>query len=111
MTVAPLLVFLIAQAAAAPPSPDARARAQGLLKDGARLYEKGALVPALEKFQAAYAEYPSAKLLFNIGQASRDLGRPVEAMTAFERFLVEDADAPPEMVEEAKRSVAELESK
>lgn len=110
MSVAPLIVFLIAQAAAAP-SPDARARAQTLLKDGARLYENGALLPALEKFQAAYAEYPSAKLLFNIGQASRDLGRPVDAMNAFERFLDQDADAPAEMVDEAKRSVAELEGK
>lgn len=111
MSVAPLIVLLIAQAAAATPPPDARTRAQALLKEGARFYEKGALVPALEKFQAAYAEYPSAKLLFNIGQASRDLGRPVDAMNAFERFLSQADDAPAETVEEAKRSVAELEGK
>lgn len=111
MLVIPLFALLMAQVAAPTPSPDARVRAQALLKDGARLYENGALVPALEKFQAAYAEYPSAKLLFNIGQASRDLGRPVEAMNAFERILDQDADAPAEMVDEAKRSVAELEGK
>jgi hypothetical protein len=106
-----ILLALVAQATPSPASPDEKARAQVLLKEGAKLYEKGALAPALEKFNQAYAEYPSPKLLFNIGQASRDLGRLAEAMSAFERFLTEATDAPADMTTEAKKSVAELEGK
>jgi hypothetical protein len=106
-----VLLALVAQAAPAPDSPEAKAKAQTLLKEGAKLYEKGALVPALEKFNEAYAEFHSPKLLFNIGQASRDLGRFVEAMTAFERFLDEAPDAPADMIAEAQKSVSELQGK
>jgi hypothetical protein len=107
------LVVLVLVSQATPPSasPEEKARAQVLLKEGARLYQTGALAPALEKFNQAYAEYPSPKLLFNIGQITRDLGRLAEAMTAFERFLAEATDAPAEMTAEAKKSVAELEGK
>jgi hypothetical protein len=118
MTAAPL-VLLVLTAQAVPPAADAdidadaeaKAKAQTLLKEGATLYERGALVQALEKFNEAYAVFKSPKLLFNIGQASRDLGRFAEAMTAFERFLDEAPDARPDMIEEAKKSVQELQGK
>ncbi len=103
-----VLLTLLAQATPTA-TPEAKNRAQSLLKEGAKLYEKGALAAALEKFNEAYEEYPSPKLLFNIGQASRDLGRPAEAMNAFERFQAEATDAPPDMTAEAKKSMAELE--
>jgi hypothetical protein len=110
--VAPLvLLALIGQVNPPTASPEAKAKAQTLLREGARLYEKGVLLPALEKFNEAYAEFPSPKLLFNIGQASRDLGRFVDAMVAFERFLDEDPEAPADMIDEAKKSMAELQSK
>ncbi len=111
MIVAPWVILLIAQAGADAAGEDARAKAQTLLKEGARLYDQGALVPALEKFNQAYEEFPSPKLLFNIGQASRDLGRSVEAMNAFERFLAEATDASEDRIAEAKTSVATLEGK
>jgi hypothetical protein len=103
-----VLFALLAQAAPPSASPEAKAKAQVLLKEGAKLYEKGELLPALDKFNEAYAEFQSPKLLFNIGQASRDLGRFVEAMTAFDRFLEEAPDAPSDMIAEAKQSVSEL---
>jgi hypothetical protein len=106
-----VLLALIAQAAPPTASPEGKARAQALLKEGARLYEKGALLPALEKFNEAYAEFPSPKLLFNIGQTSRDLGRFVDAMVAFERFLDEAPEAPADMIAEAKKSMAELQGR
>ena len=67
-----------------------------MLTEGSALYEKGDYAGALEKFNAAYAAYPSPKLMFNIGQADRDLSRPVEALEAFEKFLASDTDASPE---------------
>ena len=89
----------------------AKARAQALLKEGAEFYQQGAFADAVEKFDQAYAMFPSPKLLFNIGQASRELSRPVEAVEAFDKFLVQAPDSPPELIAEAKRSVEELSRK
>ena len=107
MNITSLVVFaLLAQAAQA--SVDAKSRAQALLREGTQLYEQGGYADALTKFEQAYALYPSPKLLFNMAKTARALGRPVDAIEAFERFLAEATDVPPEMVESAKRSVAEL---
>jgi hypothetical protein len=97
----------------APPVSDAqaKARAQGLLSEGTAAYGRGDYATALDKFTAAYEIFPSPKLWFNIGQANRDLGRPVEAMAAFDRFLRNAGDAPPETLAEARRSAAELKTK
>jgi len=97
----------------APPANDAQAktRAQGLLSEGTAAYGRGDYATALEKFTAAYEIFPSPKLWFNIGQANRDLGRPVEAAAAFDRFLRNAGAAPPETLAEARRSAAELKTK
>jgi hypothetical protein len=109
MSVAAFLVLaLFAQGAPTPTSPEAKAKAQALLSEGAALFEKGAVAKALEKFNQAYEEFPSPKLLFNIAQSSRKLGLSVDAVKAFERFLAEAPDAPVDMTAEAKRSVVEL---
>jgi hypothetical protein len=92
-------------------STQAKARAQALLKEGTAAYGRGDYATALEKFTGAYQIFPSPKLWFNIGQANRDLGRPVEAVAAFDRFLRDAGDAPPETVAEARRSAAELKTK
>jgi tetratricopeptide (TPR) repeat protein len=97
----------------APAANDAQSkvRAQALLSEGTSAYGRGDYAAALEKFTAAYQIFPSPKLWFNIGQANRDLGRPVEAVAAFDRFLREAEDAPSETVAEARRSAAELKTK
>jgi hypothetical protein len=102
------VLVLLAQAAPIPASPQAKAKAQVLLKEGASLYEKGNPAGALERFNEAYAEYPSPKLWFNIGQANRDLGRPADAMDALERFLAEARDASAISIGEAEKSMDEL---
>jgi hypothetical protein len=105
-----LLAFL-AQAAPLTSDPQAKAHAQELLGQGSKLYQQGDVTGALEKFEAAYVAFPSPKLMFNIGQANRDLGRPVEAIEAFQRFLAEATDASPEKMADARRFVAELQIK
>ena len=85
-----LLFALLAQASDPATSAQAKSRAQVLLTEGSALYEKGEFAEALEKFKEAYATFDSPKLLFNIGQANRDLGRPAEAVDAFEHFLAGD---------------------
>ncbi len=102
------LTLLLVPSVAVAQTASAKAKAQALLKDGLDLYDRGERTAALEKFQAAYAAFPSPKLLFNVGQANRDLGRRAEALDAFERFLRDATDASPETIAEARRSVAEL---
>lgn len=106
-----VLLSVLAQLSTTTADPQAKARAQGLLTAGSALYEKGDYAGALEKFNAAYDAYPSPKLLFNIGQADRDLSRPVEALDAFEKFLAAETDASPETTADAHKSVAELQGK
>ena len=112
MSLAPLLLLgFLAQASESPSTIQAKAKAQSLLTEGSALYEKGDYADALDKFKEAFATYDSPKLLFNIGQANRDLGRPVEALEAFEQFLIGARDAAPETIADAKRSVEELQGK
>jgi Tetratricopeptide repeat/PEGA domain len=106
-----MLLAILAQAWSPTGDPQAKAQAQALLGQGTKLYQQGDVADALEKFQAAYAAFPSPKLMFNIGQANRDLSRPVEALEAFEKFLVGAADASPEMIADARKSVAQLQKK
>jgi tetratricopeptide (TPR) repeat protein len=106
-----VLLSVLAQLSTTTADPQAKARAQGLLTAGSALYEKGDYAGALEKFNAAYDAYPSPKLLFNIGQADRDLSRPVEALDAFEKFLAAETDASPETTADAHKSVVELQGK
>ena len=106
-----LLLGLLAQSSEPVANTQAKAKAQSLLTEGSALYEKGDYADALERFKQAYAAYDSPKLLFNIGQANRDLGRPVEALEAFEQFLIGARDAAPETIEDAQKSVDELQKK
>jgi hypothetical protein len=107
------LILLTILAQVSPPigDPQAKAQAQALLGQGTKLYQQGDVAGALERFNAAYAAYPSPKLMFNIAQANRDLGRPVEALEAFEKFVAGSADTSPETVADVRKSVAELQKK
>jgi hypothetical protein len=106
-----IMLAILAQASPSTGVPQAKAQAQALLGQGTKLYQQGDVAGALEKFNAAYAAYPSPKLMFNIAQADRDLGRPVEALEAFEKFLAGAADTSLETVADVRKSVAELQRK
>jgi len=105
-----VVLSLLAESTGPSASPEAKAKAQALLSEGAQLFERGSMAKALERFNQAYKEFPSPKLLFNIGQTNRNLGRMVEAINAFENFLAKAPDAPADMIAEAKRSMAEISS-
>jgi tetratricopeptide (TPR) repeat protein len=104
------LLILLAQAQPNPALNDsqAKASAQTLLAEGNALYDEGKSAAALEKFEAAHRIFPSPKIYLNIGQASLDLGRALDALRAFEKFLATPSGAPPEAVEEARRSLREV---
>lgn len=64
---------------------------------------------ALEKYRAAYARFPSPKLLLNIGTALRQLGRSVEAAEAYEEYL-RAPDADPARSADLRRILGELDA-
>jgi hypothetical protein len=82
-------------------------QAQALLDDGLALYARHEYAAALTKFNQALSVYPSPKLWFNIAQAERDLNHPVQALTAFEKFLA-TADGPAAALADAREAVGEL---
>lgn len=107
-----MLTMMLAQAAPPPVVTPARAKAyaQILLREGTTLFERGETATALKKFEQAYQVFPSAKIWFNVGAAERVLDRPVEALQAFQRFLAEAPEAPPDSRQEAQQAVAALTS-
>lgn len=66
---------------------DPRKQARGLVVRGAAEIARGDYVKALALFTRAHAIYPSPKILFNMAQTYKELGRLVEALNAYERFL------------------------
>jgi hypothetical protein len=107
-----IVLSLLAQAAGLTTAkPEAKAKAQVLVGEGADLYQAGAFAAALEKWSQAYAIFPSPKILFNIGQANREVGRMVEAVEAFEKFLAKAPDAAPDLLAEARHWRDELSPK
>jgi hypothetical protein len=103
-----LLLALLAQAEVTAPSADGKTKAKALLQEGLVFNRQGQHAQALEKFKAAYAAYPSPKLWFNIGQVEVALDHPVEAIAAFEKFLVLVPDGQPEDKKLARSTVAQL---
>jgi tetratricopeptide (TPR) repeat protein len=95
-----LFVLTFAGALAGAAAPRARAaespkqQAARLLDTGVTQFEEGHAVEALASFQSAYQIYPSAKILLNMGQALKALGRDAEAAQAYDRFLVETSALP-----------------
>lgn len=60
---------------------------------------------AVYEFEAAYAKSPHFSVLFNLGQAYTALGRPAEAISAFERYLQQ---AGPNLERARREQVQEL---
>ena len=91
-------LFLIAIAAAAhaqTPSVDANELiARGHFKRGITAYNAARYEEARAEFEAANAAKQSPALIFNIARCFDALGRKVEAVIAFRRYLDTDADAP-----------------
>jgi hypothetical protein len=87
-----LALLAMAHTAAANPKPEDEARA--LNRKGVELLDQRDFIGALEAFRAAYARFPSVKILLNIGTASRNLGRYAEAAEAYERYLSDPAADP-----------------
>ena len=76
--------------------PDATAAAREHFQKGLAAYTDERFAEAADEFDQAYKLSPAFKLLYNIGQVDVALGRSVEAVDAFDRYLKHGAAAIPE---------------
>jgi tetratricopeptide (TPR) repeat protein len=73
-----------------------RTDAKAHFQRGVSLFERRRFAEALDEFERAYQLQPAAPVLYNIGQVDVALGKPVEAVAAFERYLADGGDTIPD---------------
>ena len=88
-----------------------KAQARMLLSQGNQLFERGDLRAALADFRAAYALYPSPKLLVNAAAAERELGDLPGAATDLRHFLDDATEDDSSLVDKARGDLRALERK
>jgi len=96
-----------AETAHAVDSQSRREQALALLTEGNELMATRDFGAALRRYQAAYALYPSEKLLLNMGTSLLQLGRLTEAAETYERY-VRDPRAEPRRIEELRPILADI---
>jgi tetratricopeptide (TPR) repeat protein len=100
----------------AEPGPGDRAEAERRLHQGNEALRAGHAEQAIDAYASAYALFPSARLLYNLGQAYEVAGKRHEALDSFRRFIAGmDPNAPQEgeparWLATAKQRVQALES-
>ncbi len=77
------------------------------MQTGVRLLEAKDYLGALAIFKDAYARFPSAKILLNIGTTLNLLARKADAANAYQRYL-DSPDADPEKQRDVTTVVADL---
>ncbi len=71
---------------------DTRERAHTAFSAGVQAYQAGHFEDALRHFQDAYRIAPSPVVRVNVANCYQQLGKPVEALFYFERFLAETGE-------------------
>jgi tetratricopeptide (TPR) repeat protein len=90
---------------------DPREQASRVFKEANDLYARGMFLDALEKYRQARKLYPSYKIDLNIGGTLDAMGRRSEAALFYERFLIQSAKAPKDIVKVAQERLELLRSK
>jgi hypothetical protein len=104
---ASLLSGGIAVAQPKPQSSGDKVDAKALMQSGVRLLEAKDYLGALAVFKDAYARFPSAKILLNIGTTLNLLERKAEAANTYQRYL-DSAEADPAKKADVANALAEL---
>jgi hypothetical protein len=105
------LVCLAAEGARADEDSPEKQQARMLLSQGNQLFEKGDLRAALADFRAAYALYPSPKLLINAAAAERELGDLPSAATDLRHFIDDATDEESGLIDKARSDLRAIEKK
>lgn len=104
-------VLLLASPAFAQEDAPEKQQARVLLGQGNALFERGDLKGALADFRAAYALFPSPKLLVNAAAAERELGDLPAAANDLRRFLDDSDQEDPFLVDKARQDLKTLEKR
>lgn len=80
-----------------------RDQAKQISAEGGKLMQQGKLAQAVDAFRKAYSIFPNPRYQYNIGVALKNLGKDAESLTAFDVFLADAKDVPPEFLADAKR--------
>jgi tetratricopeptide (TPR) repeat protein len=104
------LVFAVGVATTAHADEPRKAAAEHYQR-GLELADRGDYKTALDEFERAYALSPNFAVLYNIGQADVELGRPQKALDALDRYLADGKTrVPPARRAEVERQLAQLRS-
>ncbi len=85
-----------------------RAQARAAFQAGVEAYAAERFEDALRSFQEAYRIAPHPAVLVNMANCYEQLDRPIEAITHFERFLVEADAISPEQRREVRQALRRL---
>jgi tetratricopeptide (TPR) repeat protein len=92
----------------APPAPDdAKAKAQELATSAKAHFDRGEYAAAVDAYRDAYRLWPSAGLLYNLGQAYRLAGDCTHAAFAYREYLHLQPDSPIRATVEQNLSAAD----
>ena len=75
---------------------------------GAGLYKTRHFVAAAQAFTAAYAQYPSTRLLYDLGQTYRKAGQREQALASYEKFLAAERGLSPTIQSGVRSYIAQL---
>jgi hypothetical protein len=106
------VVTVVALPRAAPgQTADPKTDARSIALEGSRVADEGQHERALLLFREAFARYPEPAYLYDIGVECQALGRDVEALDAYNRFLDDPRNTPRSLVTHASELKAELEKR
>lgn len=104
----PLLAFVILAALVRPAAAGPAEEAREQTRRGTAAYNLGSYEEAARFYEEAYRLVSAPELLFNVGQAWRQAGRPDKALVAYKAYLRTAQPHAPNR-EQVERRVAELE--
>lgn len=86
--------------------------ASARFRSGVEFYKKRDFTAALVEFKKAYELAPNYRVLFNLGQTSRELDDYATALQAFEQYLEEGGkEVPPVRIRDVRGWIEELKKK
>lgn len=101
-----------AAATSAPePTAEQKKEASQRFEKGVSFYRDGEYQAALLEFKRAYELFPNYRVLYNLGQTSRELKDHASALVAFERYLAEGENIDAARKRDVEQWIAELRTK
>lgn len=108
---APAAAQQAAATSADEPTAEQKKEASQRFEKGVSFYRDGEYQAALLEFKRAYELFPNYRVLYNLGQTSRELKDHASALVAFERYLAEGENIDATRKRDVEKWIAELRTK